>query len=168
MCDGSFRPLSVASLTPEMKSIRLSVRSAVLALLALALPAPSALATSVPLEVRPSQGPPGSSAILHASGFTADEDVRIYVDGRQVTTDPATDGEAAKVVKMPAAQGAHRIVLKGMTSGKTAAGTFTTTFSSDAARPAFLVSPRPAAGGGPYTVDYHVANFPAHSMVEVL
>ncbi|HEX8205953.1 MAG TPA: hypothetical protein VF587_07850 [Solirubrobacteraceae bacterium] len=155
-----------------MKSIRFSLRSAVLALLALATLAPSALASSVPLEVRPSQGPSGSSAILHANGFTAGETVRVYVDGEQVRTDVAEGGTATRAARMPGEQGVHRIVLKGVSSQTTAAGTFTTTAASDPARPAFLVSPKPLGASGdptwPYAAEYHVVNFPSEGAIEGL
>ena len=155
-----------------MTSIAMTFRSAVVTLLALASLAPSAFAASGPLEVRPSQGPQGSSAILHAAGFTAGEQVRVYVDGRHVETLDAAGGTAADVVQMPAADGVHRIVLRGSASQRTAAGTFTTTAASDPARPAFIVSPRALGPSGdatwPYAAEYLVANFPAHSAIDAV
>src|SRR5215213_4829676 len=52
-----------------------------LALLAVASPAFALPASTeqVPLELRPSQGPPGSDTIVYATGFTAAESVHVYV-----------------------------------------------------------------------------------------
>lgn len=155
-----------------MKAIRLILRSAVLALLVSALAAPAALAASSPLEVRPSHGPQGSSAILHAAGFTAGEEVRVYVDGRHAATETAAGGTAARVVRMPKAMGVHRVVLRGLSSGRTAAGAFTTTHANEPARPAFLVSPRPLGLSGdsdhPFASEYLVANFPANAAIDAI
>jgi hypothetical protein len=154
-----------------MKSIRFLVLGA-LALLATSFAAPGAHAASGPLEVRPSQGPAGSSAILHAAGFTAGEDVRVYVDGKHVDTETADGGTAAGVVRMPKSTGVHRIVLRGVASARTAAGSFTTTAATDPARPAFLVSPRALGASGntrwPYAAEYLVANFPADAAIEAV
>ena len=124
----------------------------------------------VPLELRPSQGPAGSSTIVHAAGLEADEDVRVRVDGAPADTLTAdVTGAAAGVVEMPAAVGVHRIVLTGVSSHRTAAGTFRTT-AAGAARTAFLASPRPMGDGGhspyPNAVRYLVANFPASQDIE--
>jgi hypothetical protein len=158
-----------------MAFLRPLVRGALALALVLALPAPAALALpasteQVPLELRPSQGPVGSDTIVHAAGWTANEDVHVYVDGRRAATEQAdASGAAAAVVAMPESAGRHQVLLYGATSHRTAAGTFRVTPTGDA-RVAFLASPRPMRASGdadfPYAVRFIVANFPANTPIE--
>ena len=122
----------------------------------------------VPLEVRPAQGPPGSSAILLATGFGAAEQVRIVFNGTLLpTADNAyEDGTVGFRIPMPDAIGVHRVVLTGATTNRTALGTFTTT-TSDGPRPAIAAAPRPLVAGPntqrPWLAEIFAVNFDANA-----
>ena len=144
-------------------------RLALLAALVLAIAAPAyGQAEQVPLEVRPAQGPVGSSAILLATGFTPDENVTFFLDGTQLqATDSAySDGSLGFRLPMPDAIGIHRVVIRGETSQKTAIGTFTTT-QPGLARPAIGAAPRPTFQtqntARPYLAEIFAVNFSANT-----
>jgi hypothetical protein len=129
----------------------LGVRSALgtlFAVLVAAAPAHALQASTeqVPLDVRPSQGPSGSSAVLAARGWQAGETIQAYVDGRRTASTTAdAAGHAATIVPIPDttpapnAIGVHRILLYGAGSHRSAAGTFATT-QTGAPRPALLAT----------------------------